>query len=331
MHVLKLGKSSSQISVPLLLAWVAWLAAAPCVAQDYPAKAVRVIIPNSAGSLADVVSRVLFAKVSESLGQPFLIDNRPGAGGGIGAAVVAKASPDGYTLLFGSDSIMTIGPHLYSKPGYDALRDFAPVSMVAKVPFGIVAHPSLGVKSMDEFLRLAKARPGQLTYSSGGNGHGTHMNIAMLLWKAGLDLVHVPYKGTGPAMQAVISGEVSAAAMGLGVVLPHIQSGKVVGLAIGGPRANDVLPNVPELGKLVPDSEYISWQAVFAPAGTPRPIVEKLNAGFATAMAAPEVMKRMLNTGMTTVGSTAAELEQMVRAEFTVNGELVRIMGLKAE
>ncbi|MSQ51422.1 MAG: tripartite tricarboxylate transporter substrate binding protein [Betaproteobacteria bacterium] len=331
MHRLKLGRPSHRIIVPLFLAWVAWLAAAPTVAQDYPAKPVRVVVANTTGSLGDIISRVLFAKASESFGEQFLIDNRPGAGGAIGAAFVAGASPDGYTLLLGSDSIMTIGPHLHSKLGYDTLRDFAAVTMVAKVPFGIVAHPSVGVKSMDDFLRLAKARPGQINYSSGGNGHGTHVNMAMLQWKAGIQLVHVPYKGTGPALQAVISGEVSAAAMGLGSVLPHIQSGKVVALAIGGPRARDVLPNVPDLGKLVPDSEYISWQAVFAPAGTPRQVVEKLNATLATAMAAPEVMKRMVSIGMTAVGSTAAELEQTVRREFSVNGELVKLMGLKVE
>ncbi|MSQ51525.1 MAG: tripartite tricarboxylate transporter substrate binding protein [Betaproteobacteria bacterium] len=327
----KRNMSYRKVLAALPLAWLASLIAAPSFAQDYPNRPVRVIVGNSAGSLADVVSRVVFAKVSELLGQQFLIDTRPGAGGTIAGEAVAKAVPDGYMLLFGSDSVMAIAPHLYTKLGYDPVKDFAGISMIAKIPYGIVAHPSLGVKSVEEFIRLARARPGQINYSSGGIGHATHMNMEMLQWKAGIVLAHVPYKGTGPATQAVLTGEVGASAMGLGLVLPHMQSGKLVGLAIGGPRAGDVLPNVPNLGRLVPDSEFIAWQAVFAPAGTPQAIVEKLNATFARTMAAPEVVKRMLDTGMTTVGSTPTELDQTVRKDISVNRELVKRMGLKVE
>ncbi len=327
----KRNMSYCKILTALLLACLATLVATPSFAQDYPNRPVRVIVGNSAGSLADVVSRVVFAKVSELLGQQFLIDTRPGAGGTIAGEAVAKAIPDGYLLLFGSDSVMAIAPHLYTKLGYDPVKDFAGISMIAKIPYCIVVHPSLGVKSVEEFIRLAKARPGQINYSTGGVGHATHMNMEMFQWKAGIVLAHVPYKGTGPATQAVLTGEVGVSAMGLGPVMPHMQSGKLLGLAIGGPRSGDVLPNVPNLGRLVPDSEFIAWQAVFAPAGTPQAIVEKLNATFSRAMAAPEVVKRMLDTGMTTVGSTPAEMDQTVRRDISVNRELVKRMGLKVE
>ena len=231
----KRSMSYCKILTGLLLACLATLVATPSFAQDYPNRPVRVIVGNSAGSLADVVSRVVFAKVSELLGQQFLIDTRPGAGGTIAGEAVAKAIPDGYLLLFGSDSVMAIAPHLYTKLGYDPVKDFAGISMIAKIPYCIVVHPSLGVKSVEEFIRLAKARPGQINYSTGGIGHATHMYMEMFQWKAGIVLAHVPYKGTGPATQAVLTGEVGVSAMGLGPVMPHMQSGKLVGLAIGGP------------------------------------------------------------------------------------------------
>ena len=315
----------------LVFACAGWLAAGAAFAQEYPNRLVRVMIGNTTGSLADVMSRVLFAKVSEFLGQQFLIENRPGAGGTLAGEATAKSPADGYTLLYGSDSILAIAPHLYAKLPYDPVRDFAGVSMVVQVPFGFVAHPSLGVKSMEEFLKLARARPGQINYSSGGIGHATHMGMEMLIWKAGIQLVHVPYKGTGPATQAVLTGEVGATAMGLGLVIPHILSGKVVGLATGGPRIGDVLPNVPDVNKVVRDSGFVSWQAVFAPTGTPRPVIEKLNATIARALATPELRSRLNDTGMAGITSTPAELEQIVRHDLTVNRELVKRMGLKLE
>ena len=168
------------------------------MAQEYPAKPVRVIVPNSAGSVADIVARVVFAKMSEILAQQFVVDDRAGAGGNIGSEVAAKSAPNGYTLIFATNSIFTINPFIYSNLGFDPLRDFAGVSMVTKVPYIFAVHPSLGVGSLEEFLRLAKSRPGQVTYSSGGNGHATHISTAMFSWKAGIQMVHVPYKGTGP-------------------------------------------------------------------------------------------------------------------------------------
>lgn len=299
------------------------------LAQDYPAKAVRVIVANSVGSLADIVARVIFNKVGELVGQPFVIDNRPGAGGSIAGEAGAKAALDGYTLLFASDSVMAIAPHVYPSLPYDPLRDFAAISLVTKIPAAFVAHPSLGVKSLEEFLRLARAQPGKINYGSGGVGHATHMGMEMLLIKAGVQLTHVPYKGTGPATQAVLTGEVSALNVGLGLVLSHIQDGRLVGLAISGPRNEGVLPGVPDVGKIVPGSEFVSWQALFAPARTPRAAIDKMHAAIVRAVAAPEVKAHMQETGMATITSTPAEMDKHVADDLANYRDLVRRLGLK--
>jgi tripartite-type tricarboxylate transporter receptor subunit TctC len=313
-----------------LAALVLAAASAGASAQEYPNKSIRVFVANSVGSLADIVSRVVFNKAGELIGQPFVIENRPGAGGSIAGEAGAKAPADGYTLLFASDSVVAITPHVYPSLGYDSLRDFAPVSLVTKVPAAFAAHPSLGVKSLEDFLRLARERPGKINYGSGGQGHATHLGMEMLIMKAGIQLVHVPYKGTGPATQALLTGEVGVANLGLGLVLAPIQDGRLIGLAISGPRSEGVLPAVPDVDKIVPASGYVSWQAVFAPTGTPRAVIDKLNATLARAMASPEVKARMLETGMPTVSSTPAELDKIVRHDFEVFREMVKRLGLKA-
>jgi tripartite-type tricarboxylate transporter receptor subunit TctC len=303
----------------------------PVRAQTYPARPVRVIVANSAGSLADVVARVLFAKLSEQLGQSFLIDNRPGAGGAIAGDLAARAAPDGYTLLYASDATMSIAPYLYKSLSYDPQRDFAPVSMVAKIPSALVVHPSLGVRSMQAFIALARARPGAINYASGGPGHSTHLGMALVLLKAGIDLAHVPYKGTGPATQAVLTGEAGAAELGLGLVLPYIQDGRLIALGIAGPRAEGVLPAVPDLGQVLPGADYVAWQAVFLPGHAPPALVATLNADLARAMAAPDVAARVLDTGMLVAPGTPESLASVVHHDLQVNADLVSRLGLKAD
>ena len=322
------------LSGRLIAAWAAVLVAALSIsarAEDYPAKPVRVIVANSVGSLSDVVSRVVFSKVSELLGQSFVVDNRPGAGGTIAGDAVAKSAPDGYTLLFASDSVLCIAPHVYATLPYDPLRDFAPVSLLTKIPQVFVAHPSLGVKSLDALIELARSRPGKINYSSGGPGHATHLGMELFLLRTGLQMEHVPYKGTGPATQAVIAGEVGVSDLGLGIVLAPIQDGRLIGLAVSGPRIEGVLPSLPDLSTRVKDADYVSWQAVFAPARTPRSIIDRLNAALLRAMESSDVKARMLDTGMPGVSSTPEELGKLVARDLAVDREIARRVGLKPQ
>ena len=301
------------------------------LAQDYPVKPVRVIVPNAPGSLNDTVARLVFAKVGEALKQQFIVDNRPGAGGSVAAELVAKAPPDGYTLINAVNTIMVVNPFLYSKLGYDPLRDFESVSMLVKISEVLVVHPSLGVKTVSDFVRLAKARPRQINYGSGGNGHPTHLMMELFQRKAGIQLLHVPYKGTSPAMQALVSGEVAVFNIGIGLAKPHITSGKVLALAKTGLPTKDALPEVPALTATYPDAEYIPWQAAFAPKGTSKEIVARLNAAIATALSTPDLRSRLGEIDLTSAPSSAGELDQAVRKDMGINRELVKSIGLKLD
>jgi tripartite-type tricarboxylate transporter receptor subunit TctC len=303
----------------------------PAATQDYPSKPVRVIVPNAPGSLNDTVARVVFAKVGEALGQQFIIDNRAGAGGTVAAELVARAPADGYTLINAVNTIMVVNPFLYSKLAYDPARDFDAVSMLVKISEILVVHPSLGVKSVDAFVRLAKSRPRQISYASGGNGHPTHLMMELFQRKAGIELVHVPYKGTSPAMQALVAGEVAAFNIGIGLARPHITSGRIVALAKTGFPSKDAFPEVLPLTATFPDAEYIPWQALFAPKRTPKEILAKLNAAVGRALAAPDVQARFKDLDLTASPSSPAQLEQAVRADMSVNRELVKSIGLKLD
>jgi tripartite-type tricarboxylate transporter receptor subunit TctC len=321
----------SSFSIALILGLLLGFHPTRLIAQDYPTKPVRVVVPNAAGSLNDSLARLVFSKVSEILGQQFIVDNRSGAGGGIGAELVAKSPPDGYTLLVAVNTVMVVNPFLYSKLAYDPLRDFEAISMLAKISEVLVVSPSLGVKTLDEFIRLAKARPRQVTYASGGNGHPTHLMMELFQRKAGIQLVHVPYKGTSPAMQALVSGEVGAYNIGIGLARPHILSGKVLALAKTGLPSRDALPGIPPLTTFFADAEYIPWQAAFAPRGTPKDIVAKLNTAIGKALASSDVKTRMGEIDLTAVGSSPRDLDQTVRSDLTLNRELVKSIGLKLD
>ena len=301
------------------------------LAQQYPVKPVRVVVANAPGSLNDTIARLVFSRVGEELRQQFIIDNRPGAGGAIGGELVAKSPPDGYTLINAVNTIMVVNPFLYSKLGYEPLRDFEPVTMLVKISEVLVVHPSLGARTLNDFVRLAKARPREITYASGGNGHPTHLMMELLQRKAGIALVHVPFKGTSPGVQALVSGEVGAFNIGIGLVRSHIASGRLAALAKTGFPSKDALPGVPALTSVYPDAEYIPWQGVFAPKGTPREIVTRLNAAITNALASPELRSRMAELDLTAAGGSPAELDQSVRADLKVNGDLIKSIGLKLD
>jgi tripartite-type tricarboxylate transporter receptor subunit TctC len=300
-------------------------------AQEYPAKTVRVVVANAPGSLNDSVARIVFSRVGEMLGQQFIVDNRPGAGGNIAAALVAKSPPDGYTLINAVNTIMVVNPFLYSKVGYDPQRDFDAVSMMVKISEVLVVHPSLGVKTVPEFVGLARARPKQIIYGSAGNGHPTHLMMELFQRKAAIALLHVPYKATSTAMQALVSGDVAAFNIGIGLARPHITSGRVRALARTGFPSKDALPDVPPLTKFFPDAEYIPWQGVFVPKGTPREVVARLNAAIVKTLAASDVATRLTALDLAPTGSSPAELDKAVRAEMDVNRELVKSIGLKLD
>lgn len=299
-------------------------------AQGYPTKPVRVV-NNAAGSLADSVTRLVFARVSEALGQQFIVDSRPGAGGNIAAVFVAKSPADGYTLYLTVQNVLVINPFLYANPGFEPLRDFEPVSMVAKISEVLIAHPSLGVKSHSDFVRLAKAKPGEISYASAGNGHPQHLFMELFQRKAGIKLSHVPYKTVPQAVLAVVGGETGVMNVGIGLARPHIASSKLVALAKTGYLAADTLPGIPALTATYPDAEYVPWLAVVAPKGTPGDVVTKLNAAIGRALTASDVVSKLKELDVTTVHSTPGELDKTLRADMAVNRELVKSLGLKLD
>jgi tripartite-type tricarboxylate transporter receptor subunit TctC len=299
-------------------------------AQGYPAKPVRVV-NNAAGSVADSVTRVVFARVAETMGQQFVVDSRPGAAGNIAAAFVAKSPADGYALYLTVQNVMAVNPFLYANPGFDPLRDFEPVSMVAKISEVLIAHPSLGVKSLADFVRLAKARPNQISYASGGNGHPQHLFMELLQDKAAIKLAHVPYKGPPQAVIAVASGEAGVMNVGMGLARPHISSGKLMALAKTGHPSADALPHVPALTATYPGAEYVPWLAVFAPKGVVGDIVTRLNAAIGRALAQSDVQSRLKEIDVTPTHSTPGDLDKTVRADMAVNRELVKRLGLKLD
>jgi len=262
--------------VALALAFGAPLAAQ---AQNYPAKTVRVVIPWPPGGTNDIVGRIVAQKLSESMGQQFVVDNRGGAAGSIGADLVAKAPADGYTLMVHSATHLG-NAHLYGKKlAYDTLKDFAGVSLMSAQPGALTAHPSLPVKSTQEFLKLARARPGEILYSSSGNGSAPHLQMALLMSMANLKLIHVPYKGGAPQITALVAGEAQVSFATIGTVINQIRQNRLRALGVGSAQRARALPEVPTIAESgVPGYEMAPWIAMFAPAGTPKPIIDRLNA-----------------------------------------------------
>lgn len=308
------------------------LAPAAATAQAYPSKPVRVLIPWPAGGSNDVVGRIVMQKVSESLGQQFVVDNRGGAAGSIGADVVAKAPADGYTIMVHSTTHVG-NAHIYGKKlAYDTLKDFAGVGMLSAQPGVLTVHPSLPVKTTREFIALAKSRPGQINYSSSGNGSAPHLQMALLISMTGINITHVPYKGGAPQVTALMAGETQASFATVGTVINHIRNGKLRALGLGSTKPSKALPGVPTIADSgVPGYDMSPWIGVFVPAGTPKAIIDRLNAEINKALALPDVIQKLENQALDPAPSTVDQFNATLKADYDKYGKLIKLTGAKIE
>jgi tripartite-type tricarboxylate transporter receptor subunit TctC len=313
----------------LMSALVLVIAAGTAQAQAWPSKPLRAVIPVGAGSTADIVPRIVFEELSQQLGQPIVVENRTGAGGTIGSAFVARAEPDGYTLLVHSNA-HTIAPSLYPKLDYHPARDFVSVVPLGTSPNVLVVSPSSGFRTARDLIAAAKAKPGALNFSSVGVGTATHLSAERFRMSAGLQAVHIPFKGGAEAMSEVIAGRVDFFFGPVGLVLPHVREGKLVALAVNGSQRSAALPDVPTLRESgLVDAEYPIWFGVFLPAKTPRDIAARLHTEIGKALGAPAVRQKLANLGLDTMTMTPAEFGALVEKDIAVNAALVEAAGMK--
>jgi len=319
------------VSLPALSGALALAAVSPVAAQAWPAKPVRIVAASSPGSGVDLVARVIAQKLAEQLGQAFVVDNRAGAGGNLGAEVAARSAPDGYTLFMGTPA-HAINAALYRKLGYDLLRDFAPVSLATTGHYVLVVNPSVPARSVRELLALAKARPGRLTYASAGAGNATHLAGELLRSMTGVDLLHVPYKGSGPALSDVIAGHADLMFANLTAAMPYIKSSRLRALGVsGGARAESAreLPTLAEAG--VPGYSVSAWYGVLVPAGTAAEVVGRLNSELARALRAPDTRARLAADGADPVPGTPAEFGRLIQAEIATWAKVIAQAGIRPE
>lgn len=307
------------------------LACSCALAQTYPVKPVRVIVPFPPGAGADIVTRFVSPKLAETLGQQFIVDNRAGAAGHIGAEAAARAAPDGYTLLLSPASIV-ISQSLYKNLGYNLEKDFEPVALVASAPFVLVVHPSLPVKSVKELIALAKTKPGQLLYASTGNGGTPHLTMEIFKMQTKVNVVHVPYKGTPPAVTDLIAGQTQMMFANTLSVLPQVRTGRLRALAISSARRSAAAPELPTVAEsVVPGFEAGTWFGLFAPAGTPRAIVQRLSAETVRIVQQPDMKERLVGQGADPIGMPMEEFRPYVKSELAKWSKVVQAVGVKLE
>jgi tripartite-type tricarboxylate transporter receptor subunit TctC len=306
--------------------------AAPALAQtDYPNRPVTVIVPQAAGGANDIIGRLVSEKLSEVLGQRFVVENRAGAGGNLGSQAAARATPDGYTLLVTISASQAINPALYARTGFDPVKDFAPISMLGTVPNVLVVHPAFEAKSVADLIRMAREKPGFYHYASAGNGTLNHLVGEMLKSRAGIDLKHIPYRGIAPALSDVIAGHVPISFANLPAAISQIQAGTVRALGVSTLKRNSFVPEVPTIAETVPGFDAELWIAIYAIAGTPQPIVDKLVAATHRAMTAPEIKAKFAQQGAEVVTSTPAELAAKLEADLKTWAEIVKASGARIE
>ena len=327
MRALQSGKYFLLPSSAFLLCALAFQASA----QPYPAKPVRLIVPYAAGGPVDSVGRLVAQPLSARWGQQAIVDNRGGSGGALGTLAVVKSPADGYTLLVGNSGPITVYPHLRKALQYDFERDLAPVSFMVKSCMVLVTHPSLPAKTVQDFVRLAKRQPGAMTYASSGVGGVQHLGMVLLESLAAVKLVHVPYKGAAPALVDLMSGQIHAQFNNVLGSLPLVQSGRLRALGVSTAAPSPVLPDVPPVAKAYPGFDVASWMGIYAPAGTPKPVVDQLSRDFAWALNQPEVKQRLNELGADVVAGGPPELASYAREEGRLFGKLIARAGIPKE
>jgi|RhiMethySRZTD1v2_1073278.scaffolds.fasta_scaffold50272_3 tripartite-type tricarboxylate transporter receptor subunit TctC len=314
--------------------WLTWgfVIPAPLVTAaepQYPSRPIRLIVAAATGGPNDLIARMAATPWGDLLGKPMVVDNRAGATGMIGMEMAARAAPDGYTLVLGFPGPLIIAPMLADKPPYDALKDFAPVSLAVSAPFVLLVTPSLPAKSLKEFVALAKAQPGKINYASGGTGQSSHMAMELFKLVAGMDVVHVPYKGAGPSMTAMIGGEVDATFAAIPAAAPHIKANRLRALAVGGAKRSPLLPDVPTVGESGFQFDAASWYGVLAPKNTPRAIVAKLNNTLVQTLTAPPMRARLTEIAFDINASSPEAFADHLRRETETWSKVVAAVGRK--
>ena len=321
-----------RLSARILSGCLFALAAGIASAQAYPSKPIRFVVPYPAGGPLDTVARLLGQKVSESVKQPVIVDNKPGAGGNIGAEIVAKSPPDGYTIVMGALATHAINPTLYKSIPYDPIKDFTPITQVAATPNILVVHPSVPAANVREFIAYAKANPGKLSFGSGSIGSGGHLAGELFKTMAGVDMVHVPYKGAAPAMQDLIGGQIHLMFDNLASALTQVRAGKVRALAVTTAKRTALAPEFPTIAESgLPGFDIETWFGVLAPAGIPREALDRLHAEFTKALAAPDVREKMVNLGAEPVGNKPEEFAAYIKAEAEKYAKVIKASGAKVD
>jgi len=303
----------------------------PALAQTYPSKPVTIIIGYTPGAVSDLTARTIADGLQHAWGQTFIVDNRPGSGGNIGAALVARAVPDGYTLMIGTDAQMASNVHLYRHVGFDPMKDFAPVAFAGANIICLAVNADLPIKSVADVIAYAKANPGKLNYGSSGTGSPHHLAGELLHQKTGIDIAHIPYKGGGAAVNDLLGGHIGMAFLSLSAAVPHMNTGKIRIIAVVEKTRYAAMPDIPTIGETVPGFEMSSWIGVFAPTGTPADVIAKLNEGIARVLTAEAVKAKLANLGLVVIAGKPDELANVVKDGLKVRGELVKAAGIQPE
>ncbi len=321
----------ASFTAALLAAGLTHVQIAAAAALDYPNRPIRIVVPQSPGASTDLTARLIAIKLNEAFKQTVVVDNRPGAGTVSGTEIVARAAPDGYTLLVVASSI-TINPSLYQKLPYDPVKDFTPITQLSKFPNLLAAHPSVAAKGLPDALALIKSKPGQLNYASAGTGTGTHMSMELLKQMTGIDIAHIPYKGGGPAVTAAIGGQTQFIIGTTIGILPHVRSGKLRAMAVTSAKRSAAAPEIPTFAESgVPGYEHEPWNGLFAAAKTPKPIITQLNAEVVRILQTADVKKIFANEGADAVGNSSEEFAKVVKTEFEKWAKVIKTAGIKID